>query len=167
MSPSRSTLAVLAFAALAALAACGAPAPPPPAPVPVVVAVDSTEIVRQQRVQAQGWFDQATRLGRQARWGEAIALYRRAVAAAPDEATYHFGLSSALLGSGSLGEAADAFQAGIDVEERADAPNHRLLAEDYERLIQILTRAGRTDLIGPARDRQRYHRELRDVLLPR
>ncbi|HET6763784.1 MAG TPA: tetratricopeptide repeat protein [Longimicrobiaceae bacterium] len=164
MSLSRSAAAVLAFAMLAA---CGGRRPPPPAPAPLAAPVDSTEIVRLQRVQAQAFFDQATRLGRQARWGEAVALYRRAVAAAPDEATYHFGLSSALLGGGSLGEAADAFQAGIDVEERATVPNHRLLAEDYERLIQILTRAGRTEAIGPARDRQRYHRELRDVLLPR
>jgi tetratricopeptide (TPR) repeat protein len=148
------------------LAACGAPPPPPAAPAPVVAAPDPAVLRRAARATAQADFDEATRLVRQGRWSEAEARYRRAVAAVPDEATFRFGLANGLLASGRVNEAADAFQAGIEVEENAAAPNHRLLAEDYERLIQILTRAGRTDQIAAARDRQRYHRELRDVLTP-
>src|SRR5206468_13091863 len=139
--------ALLILLALPALAACGGrPLPPPPPPAPVAAApVDSLELVRQARADAQRWFDEGTRLGREARWGEAEAQYRRALAAYPADPTYHFALASALLGQARVSEAADAFQAGIDLEEASPTPNHRLMAEDYERLIQILTRAGRLE----------------------
>ncbi|MDB4949697.1 MAG: Tetratricopeptide repeat-containing protein [Gemmatimonadetes bacterium] len=162
----RATL--LALVALPALAACGGrPPPPPPPPAPVAVPVDSLELARQARAEAQRWFDAGTRLGRQGRWAEAEASYRRAVVAYGADPTYHFALSAALLNQTRLNDAADAFREGIDVEEASPTPNHRLLAEDYERLIQILLRAGRTDLVDAARDRQRYHRDLRDVTMPR
>jgi thioredoxin-like negative regulator of GroEL len=156
----------MAVVAATLVAACGGPPPPPPAPAPVAAPVDSAALARSARERAQGDFDAATRLVRQGQWAQADALFRRAISAAPDEATFRFGLANELLAAGRVSEAADAFQAGIDVEENAAVPNHRLLAEDYERLIQILTRAGRTDLIPAARDRQRYHRELRDVVSP-
>jgi tetratricopeptide (TPR) repeat protein len=122
------------------------------------------ELLRQARADAQRWFSEGTRLGRQGQWTQAEAQYRRAVAAYPADPAYHFALANALLGQLRVNEAADAFQAGIDLEEASPTPNHRLMAEDYERLIQLLTRAGRAEQAQAARDRQRYHRELRDAV---
>jgi tetratricopeptide (TPR) repeat protein len=162
MHPRKSFAALLA---LPALAACGSrPLPPPPPPAPVAAPVDSMELLRRARMDAQRSFDEGRRLGLQGRWQEAEAQYRRALAAYLADPTYHFALSNALLGEARVSDAADAFQAGIDLEESSPTPNHRLMAEDYERLIQILTRAGRLDQAQAARDRQRYHRELRDAV---
>lgn len=151
--------------ALLGLAACSQARTPPPAPPPGALP-DSATSARAAEAEARRWFDEGVLMGRQSRWTEAEQRYRRAIAARGTEPTYRFALASALLAQNRVSEAADAFQAGIDLEEKAPNPDHALLAEEYERLIQILTRLGQQDRIAVARDRQRYHRELRDVLPP-
>jgi tetratricopeptide (TPR) repeat protein len=151
---------------LLAMAACG-PKPLPPAPAPAAAApLDSAALDRMSETTARQIFDEGTALARQGRWREAEARYRQAIATRPSEPTYPFALAAALLSQQRVADAAVAFKAGIDAEEAAPLPNHRLLAEDYERYIQILTRAGRAEDIPAARDRQRYHREIRDAQLP-
>lgn len=163
--PRRPWVPGAAVLALLTAAACGSPPPPPPAPAPVA-APDSAALARAAEASARRWFDEGVMLGRQGRWPEAEQRYRRAAAALASEPTYRFALASALLAQDRVPEAADAFQAGIDIEERAPQPDHTLLAEEYERLIQILTRLGQQDRIAAVRARQQYHRELRDVLPP-
>ena len=160
--PARAAVLALALAA----GACVQPPPPPPAPPPVAPAADPAAEAAAARQRARRAFDEGVALGRQSRWREAEDRYRAAVRAAPDEAQYHFALSTALAGQARVWEAADAFRDGIEVEERAPRPNHRLLAQEYERLIQLLQQVNRTEDVDAARARQAYHRQMRDAALP-
>ena len=138
-----------------------APAPPPPPP-------PSAEEVNRARVaEAQRWWQEGVAAGRQGRWYDAERLYRQAVSARPGLPTYHMALASALLQLGRDNDAATAMLAGIRAEEALPQPNHRVLAVDYERLIQLLERAGRLDEARTARERQRFHRMMRDAAPPR
>jgi tetratricopeptide (TPR) repeat protein len=138
-------------------------APPPPAPVPAPPPVDPVAGERERDAEAHRSWEEGTALGRQGRWGEAEVRYRRAAALRPDSATYHLALADALLQQGKEDGGADALLAGIRVEERKQPPNHRVLAVDYERLIQLLTRLNRLDEARTARERQRFHRMMRDA----
>jgi tetratricopeptide (TPR) repeat protein len=160
--PSRAAVLALALAA----AACVQPPPPPPAPPPLAAAPDSAAAQRAARAGAQRAFDEGVALGRQSRWREAEERYRTAVRGAPDEARYRFALSTALVGQARVWEAADAFRDAIELEERAPRPNHRLLAQEYERLIQLLVQVNRTEDADAARARQAYHRQMRDAAVP-
>lgn len=150
---------------LFALAACQPRAPlapvPPPAPV-VVEAPAPEEALLERLARARRLFDEGVGLGRQSRWTEAAERYRLAAEADPDDARYALALAEALAWSERWSEAADALAAAIRVEEGASRPNHRVLYVDYERLQRWLTRAGRLDEARRARDRQEYHRRLRD-----
>jgi thioredoxin-like negative regulator of GroEL len=137
------------------------PPPPPPPPLEAPAETDAERIVRGHRL----WED-ATQLGRQGRWTQAERLYRDAIAISPDSATYHIALSTALLQQQRDSEAADALLAGIRLEEAVPNPNHRVLAVEYEQLIQILERVNRLDEARIARDRQQLHRMLRDAQPP-
>ena len=152
---------------LLALAACTprpvvAPPPPlPPPPPPPPVETEAERVVRGHRLWEEG-----TQLGRQGRWVQAERAYRDAVAISPDSATYHLALATALLQQQRDTEAADAMLAAIRLEEAGAAPNHRVLAVEYEQLIQILERVNRMDEARQARERQRLHRMLRDAAPP-
>ena len=153
--------------ALLALSACVPrpvvlPPPPPPPPPPPVV--EETEADRSAR--AQELWTSGTMLGRQGRWAQAERAYRDAVALQPDSEGYQLALTTALLQEQRDSEAADVLLGAIRLEEAAPSPNHRVLAVDYERLIQILERVDRLDEARAARDRQRLHRMLRDAQPP-
>lgn len=156
------------FLAAALLAACTprqpiAPPPPAPAPPPPPPPPSSEEVARASEADARSAWVEGTQLGRQGRWADAEARYRVAVRAQPANPTYHMALASALLQLGRDSEAADAMLAGIRAEAALPAPNHRVLAVDYERLVQLLTRLGRLDEARAATERQRFHRMMRDA----
>ncbi len=148
-----------------AIVACAPPPPPrpvpPPLPMPVIVMPEDAE--RTAEMEAQRSWEEATTLGRQGRWTEAEARLRRAVQQRPSESRYHLALSNALVQQGRESEAADALWAGIRAQEAVPSPNHRVLVVDYERLIELLTRVGRTGDAQQARARQSEHRRLRDA----
>lgn len=149
------------IALLLTLAACAPrtpparPAPAPPPPPPVQVEADAESRAR------TAWED-ATRLGRQGRWGEAEARLREAVRLDPGEVRYHLALGNALVQLGMPGPAADALLAAIRLEEALPAPNYRVLVVDYDRVIELLERTGRLDEARTARIRQEEHRRRRD-----
>ncbi|HEU0013878.1 MAG TPA: hypothetical protein VFQ45_09345 [Longimicrobium sp.] len=156
---------------LLALAACTprpapAPAPPPAPPPPAAAELDPEleRIAREER--ARVLFGEGVALGRQGRWTDAADRYRRAAELHADSVTYHMALADALLNAGREWEAADALQAGIRVEEARPAPNHRVLAVDYERLLRLLTRLNRVDEARTARARMEHHRRMRDAESP-
>jgi tetratricopeptide (TPR) repeat protein len=157
-----------AAAALLLLPAC-APRGVAPADVPEPEAAPAAEeeSAVERMLRARRFFEEAVLLGRQARWREAEARYRTAAELDPANPTYPLALADALLAQARDGEAADALWAGIRAEEALPAPNHRVLAVDYERLIQILVRIGRQDEARNARMRQVRHRELRDAQVQR
>jgi tetratricopeptide (TPR) repeat protein len=156
-----------ALAALLTLAACTPPPvilpPPPPAPAPAPPPVETEADVD---ARAQQLWTSGTAFGRQGRWIQAERAYRDAIALRPDSVEYQLALSTALLQQQRDGEAADVLQAAIRLQEAAPSPNHRLIAVDYERLIQILERVNRLDEARTARERQRLHRMLRDTQPP-
>ncbi|SOD02109.1 Tetratricopeptide repeat-containing protein [bacterium JGI 053] len=139
------------------------PPPPPPLPPPPPVAVE-TDAERTAR--AQQLWTSGTALGQQGRWAQAERAYREAVALQPDSVPYQLSLTTALLQQQRDSEAADVLLGAIRLQEAAPSPNHRLLAVDYERLIQILERVNRLDEARAARERQRLHRMLRDAQPP-
>lgn len=153
--------------ALFALAACVprpvvAPPPlPPPPPPPVVEETEADRTARAHQLWTSG-----TAFGRQGRWAQAETAYREAIALRPDSVAYQLALTTALLQQQRDNEAADVLLGAIRLQEAAPSPNHRLLAVDYERLIQILERVNRLDEARTARERQRLHRMLRDALPP-
>lgn len=153
---------------LLALAACTTRQPPPapaPAPVPApVVTPEAEAFARSMRAEAA--FEQGIALGRQNRWNEAADAYRVSIAQMPTEPRFHLALAEALLQGGREWESADALAAGIRAEEALPAPNHRVLAVDYERLIRLLTRLNRLDEARAAQDRQNQHRRARDQAPP-
>ncbi|WP_325310320.1 hypothetical protein [Longimicrobium sp.] len=153
----------LAFA-VAMLAACTPPPvvipPPPPPPAPVQT---PEELAAERVARARQLWSEGTDQGRQGRWFQAERSYREAATLAPDSAKYHLALANALLQQGRDSDAANALLAGIRVEEAASPVNHTVLAVDYERLIQVLERAGRLDEARTARERQRFHRMMRDA----
>jgi len=156
------------LAAVLVLAACVprpvvAPPPPPPLPPPPPPPVE-TEAER--AVRAQQLWTSGVALGRQGRWFEAERAYREAVELSPDSAGYRHSLATALLQQQRYSQAADVLLAAIQLEEAGPSPNHRVLAVDYERLIQILERVNRLDEARTARERQRLHRMLRDAQPP-
>ncbi|HEX8359389.1 MAG TPA: tetratricopeptide repeat protein [Longimicrobium sp.] len=148
-----------------ALAACTPPPPPrplpPPLPPPVMMSPEDAE--RNAEMEARRSWEEATALGRQGRWTEAEARLRRAVQQRPSESRYHLALSNALVQQGRESEAADALWAGIRAQEAVQSPNHRVLVVDYERLIELLNRVGRSGDAQQARARQAEHRRLRDA----
>jgi tetratricopeptide (TPR) repeat protein len=156
--------------ALLALSACVPrpvvlpPAPPPLPPPPPPPVVEETEAEKAAR--AQQLWTTGTALGQQGRWAQAERAYRDAVALSPDSVSYQLSLSTALLQQQRDNEAADVLLGAIRLEEAAPSPNHRVLAVDYERLIQILERVNRLDEARTARERQRLHRMLRDAQPP-
>ncbi|HET7229465.1 MAG TPA: tetratricopeptide repeat protein [Longimicrobium sp.] len=161
----RSLVAVLLTLATVA---CTPPPPPPPAPLPPPPpALSPEELAALNTVRARELWDQGTAFGRQGRWAQAERSYREAATLRPDSATYHMALATALLQMGRDSEAADALLAGIRAEEAEPEPNHRLIAVDYERLIQTLERVNRLDEARAAREKQRLHRMLRDTAPPR
>lgn len=155
-----------AVALLLALAACTprpvvVPPPPLPPPPPPPVETEAERVARGHRLWEEG-----TMLGRQGRWVQAERAYRDAVEISPDSATYQMALATALLQEQRDTEAADAMLAAIRLEEADPTPNHRVLAVEYEQLIQILERVNRLDEARSARERQRLHRMLRDASPP-
>jgi tetratricopeptide (TPR) repeat protein len=167
--PFRRTARLAAAAALLLLPACAprgvAPADgPEPEAVPAAAEEESAV---ERMLRARRFFDEAVLLGRQGRWREAESRYRTAAELDPGNPTYPLALADALLAQARDSEAADALWAGIRAEEALPAPNHRVLAVDYERLIQILVRVGRQDEARNARMRQVRHRELRDAQVQR
>lgn len=153
---------------LFALAACvprpvvlPPPLPPPPPPPAVVEETEADRTARAQQLWTSG-----TALGQQGRWAQAERAYRDAIALRPDSVGYQLSLTTALLQQQRDSEAADVLLGAIRLQEAAPSPNHRLLAVDYERLIQILERVNRLDEARVARDRQRLHRMLRDTQPP-
>jgi len=151
---------------LATFACTPPPPPPPPAPLPPPPAPSVEELEAEKSVRAQQMWNEGTSFGRQGRWAQAERSYREAATLRPDSATYHMALATALLQQGRDSDAADALLAGIRAEEAETPPNHRLIAVDYERLIQTLERANRLDEARSARERQRLHRMLRDTAPP-
>jgi tetratricopeptide (TPR) repeat protein len=154
--------------ALLALTAC-VPRPvvvplPPPLPPPPPPVVEETEADRSAR--AQQLWENGTALGRQGRWSQAERAYREAIALRPDSVGYQLSLTTALLQLQRDSEAADVLLGAIRLQEAEPSPNHRVLAVDYERLIQILERVNRLDEARTARERQRLHRMLRDAQPP-
>jgi len=151
-----------------AVAACTPPPPPPPAPLPPPAPeLTAAELEAQNATRAQRLWEEGTVFGRQARWAQAERSYRQAAALEPDSSTYSMALAGVLLQMGRDSEAADAMLAAIRADEAGPSPNHRLLAVDYERLIQTLDRANRFDEARTAREKQRLHRMLRDTTPPR
>jgi tetratricopeptide (TPR) repeat protein len=169
----RRTVRLAAAALLAAAAACAprgvepAPHAPEPAPPPAAPAEVREETPVERVLRARRLFDEGVLLGRQGRWSEAAARYRDAAALDSGNPTYHFALADALFAQNRDWEAADALWAAVRAEEALPAPNHRVLAVDYERLVQTLTRLQRLDEAGDARRRQARHRQLRDAAAPR
>lgn len=156
------------LAATFVLAAC-VPRPvvlPPPPPPPLPPPPPPVETEAERAVRAHDLWNSGTALGRQGRWFQAERAYRDAVELEPDSVGYRLSLSTALLQQQRDSEAADALLAAIRLEEAAPSPNHRVLAVDYERLIQILERVNRLDEARAARERQRLHRMLRDAQPP-
>jgi len=156
------------LAAVFVLAACVprpvvVPPPPPPLPPPPPPPVE-TEAERATRAH-QTW-SAGVALGRQGRWFQAERAYREAMELEPDSVGYQMSLSTALLEQQRDSEAADVLLSAIRLQEAAPSPNHRVLAVDYERLIQILERVNRLDEARTARERQRLHRMLRDAQPP-
>ncbi|HYH83563.1 MAG TPA: tetratricopeptide repeat protein [Longimicrobium sp.] len=150
-----------------AVAACTPPPPPPPIPPPLPPpTLTAEEIAAEQTARAQRLWEEGTALGRQGRWVQAERSYREAATLRPDSSRYHMALASALLQQGRESAAADAMLAAIRVDEADPSPNHRVLAVDYERLVQTLDRANRFDEARTARERQRLHRMLRDAAPP-
>jgi tetratricopeptide (TPR) repeat protein len=148
--------------------ACTPPPPPPPAPLPPPPpAPTAEEMAAESTARAQRLWEEGTAFGRQGRWNQAERNYREAATLRPDSATYHMALATALLQMGRDSDAADAMLAGIRAEEAETPPNHRLIAVDYERLVQVLERVNRLDEARNARERQRLHRMLRDTSPPR
>jgi tetratricopeptide (TPR) repeat protein len=141
-----------------------APPPPPPPPAPVLTDV---ELEAQRGAEARRLWEQGIVLGRQGRWSDAANSYRRAAELRPDSAVYHMAQADALVQQGRAWEGADAMKAGIAAAERKQPVNHRVLAVDYDRLIALLDRLGRADEARLARDRQRFHRMMRDSAPPR
>ena len=156
------------LAVVLVLAACVprpvvAPPPPPPLPPPPPPPVE-TEAERATR--AHEVWNSGVALGRQGRWFQAERAYRDAIELEPDSTGYRMSLSTALLQQQRDSEAADVLLSAIQLEEARPSPNHRVLAVDYERLIQILERVNRLDEARTARERQRLHRMLRDAQPP-
>lgn len=146
-----------------AVAACQPPRPvvlPPPPPPP---APSAEEAAAERAASAGRLWQEGTALGRQGRWAQAEQSYRQAVALEPDSAKYPLAQAGALLQLGRDGDAANALQAAIRIEEAQNPVNHALVAVDYERLIQVLERVGRLDEARTARERQRFHRMMRDA----
>ena len=140
------------------------PPPPPPPPEPEITPEE--EAAAREAAARRAW-EQGTEAGRQGRWADAERLYRQAATLRPDRPVYHMALAGALLQQGREREGADAMLAGIRAEEALPNANHRVLAVDYERLIQLLERLGRLDEARTARERQRFHRTMRDAAPPR
>lgn len=134
------------------------PPPPPPAPVQT-----PEEIAAERAARARQLWTEGTDFGKQGRWVQAERSYREAATLQPDSATYQSALATALLQQGRDSDAANALLAAIRVQEAAQPVNHAVLAVDYERVIQILERAGRLDEARTARERQRFHRMMRDA----
>jgi hypothetical protein len=161
----------LAVCSIALLTACtprrrvvvAPPPPPPPPPAPVVTEAEAN-VARD--LEARRFWEQGTAQGRRGAWSQAADSYRRAAEIRPDSVVYHMALSTALVQQGRAWEAADAMRAGIQVAERRQPVNHRILAVDYERLIELLTRLNRLDEARAARERQRFHRMMRDSSPP-
>jgi tetratricopeptide (TPR) repeat protein len=139
---------------------------PPPAPAPAPAPPPQVETAADVDARAQQLWSSGTVLGRQGRWIQAERAYRDAIALRPDSVEYQLALSTALLQQQRDSEAADVLLKAIQLQEAGPSPNHRLLAVDYERLIQILERVNRLDEARTARDRQRLHRMLRDTQPP-
>ena len=161
---SRSIVLALVPVALAACYPRQPVAPPPAPPPPAVLHIAASDEAAEQR--AERFFDEGVSLGRQSRWAEAADRYRLAAEADPEDARYPLALSNALLNQGREWEAADALQAAIRIEETSAAPNHRVLAVDYDRLIALLRRLNRLDEARAAEQRQAEHRRLRDAAVP-
>ena len=134
------------------------PPPPPPAPVQTPEEIEAARVARVRRLWEEG-----IQFGREGRWFQAERSYREAAALQPDSAKYPMAQAGALLQMGRDAEAADAMAAAIRLAEAATPVNHTVLAVDYERLIQVLERVGRLDEARTARDRQRFHRMMRDA----
>jgi tetratricopeptide (TPR) repeat protein len=166
----RRTVPLAAVALLAAAGACaprGVEPPPPthvPAPPPAAPAEAAEETPVELVLRARRLFEQGVLLGRQGRWSEAAARYREAAALDAGNPTHHLALADALFAQNRDWEAADALWAAVRAEEALPAPNHRVLAVDYERLVQTLTRLQRLDEALDARRRQAGHRQLRDAV---
>jgi tetratricopeptide (TPR) repeat protein len=135
----------------------------PPPPPPSAPAQTPEEIAAERAARARQLWSEGTDFGKQGRWVQAERSYREAATLQPDSATYHLALATALLQQGRDGDAANALLAGIRAEEAAQPVNHAVIAVDYERLISILERAGRLDEARTARERQRFHRMMRDA----
>ncbi|MFL5386397.1 MAG: hypothetical protein ACJ8GN_28085 [Longimicrobiaceae bacterium] len=155
-------VAVLVLAACVPRPVVVPPPPPPlPPPPPPPVETEAERAVRAHQIWTAG-----VGLGQQGRWFQAERAYRDAIELEPDSAGYRHSLVTALLLLQRDSEAADVLLAAIRMEEAAPSPNHRVLAVDYERLIQILERVNRLDEARTARERQRLHRMLRDAQPP-
>ena len=124
------------------------------------------EIEAERVARARQLWEEGIQLGRAGRWFQAERSYREAASLQPDSAKYPMAQAAALLQMGRDSEAADALLAAIRVSEAARPPNHGVLAVDYERLIQVLERIGRLDEARTARERQRFHRMMRDAQPP-
>lgn len=165
ISSSRSWLVIALTVATSACGGRAAVLPPPPAPPPAPAAT-SAELSAAADARAADLWRQGTVLGRQGRWIQAEQAYRQAVSARPDSVKYRMALSTALLQEGRDSEGADALLEAIRLEEAATPVNHALIAVDYERAIQILERVGRMDEARTARERERFHRMMRDAQPP-
>ncbi len=139
-----------------------------PAPAPTIFIPASAPQADDEagRARAERFFDEGVSLGRQSRWDEAAERYRLAAEADPGDSRYPMALSQALSAQGREWEAADALQAAITLDENVPAPNHRVLAVDYDRLIAMLTRLNRLDEARQAQQRQAHHRRMRDADVP-
>jgi len=159
----------LSLCVLAVLAGCVPPPPPrptpvpPPPPAPVAPPLSTEDAEREAEQRARRLWEEATTLGRQGRWSEAEGRLRQAVQQRPQNSTYSMALATALVQQGRDSEAADALWAGIRAQEAVAQPNHRVLVVDYERLVDLLTRTGRTGDAQRARARQAEHRRMRDA----
>jgi predicted Zn-dependent protease len=155
------------LALIAVLPACTprpSVAPPAPAPAPAPPpGPTAEELESMSEAAARRAWEQGTALGRQGRWAEAEERYRTAARLRPLDSRYHMALSTALLNQRRVSEAADALWAGIRADEALRPVNHRVLAVDYERLIEMLERSGRGREAQQARERQAYHRRMRDA----
>jgi tetratricopeptide (TPR) repeat protein len=135
----------------------------PPPPPPAAPTRTPEEIEAERASQAAGLWETGTAYGRMGRWVQAERAYRDAVALRPDSARYQLALANALLQQQRDSEAADVLLGAIRLEAAAPSPNHGLIAVDYERVIQILERVNRMDEARQARERQRFHRMMRDA----
>jgi tetratricopeptide (TPR) repeat protein len=153
-----------AAAIVVALGGCQPRMPVAPAPLPEPVVFAPPEEAGAGVERARRAFEEGVLLGRQSRWSEAADRYRLAAEADPAEARYPMALSDALVAQGLHSAAADALSAALRIEEAAPRPSHRVLYVDYERLVRLLTRADRLDEARAARERQEYHRRMRDAL---